>query len=111
VGANFVFSLTDSLTVNGPSVNFGGFGIDNLFGLDSSVAIGAYTIIDGSALINTANLRNVGLTNAFDLGGGKQAYFSTGSLVANVVPEPSTYALFALAAAALGVRLWRRRAR
>jgi autotransporter-associated beta strand protein len=100
-GATFVFSVTDSLTVNGPSVAFGNFGIDDLVGLDSTVAEGSYTIIDGSAVINPANLRNMGASDAFDLGGGKQAYFNTSSLVVNVVPEPSTYALLGL-----GVLLW-----
>jgi hypothetical protein len=53
------------------------------------------------AFIDLSGLENLGEENAFDLGNGKQAYFSTGSLVVNVVPEPSTYALLALAAAGL----------
>jgi len=109
--AKFVFSLTDTLTVNGASVTFGGFGIDDLIGLDSSVAVGAYTIIDGLADIETTNLNNLGLENAFDLGGGKSAYFTEGSLVVNVVPEPSTYALLALSGIALASYAARRRQR
>ena len=108
-GAQFVFSLTGALTVDGGSVTFGGFGIDDLVGLNSTVANGAYTIIDGAAAIDFAGLANLGEENAFDLGGGKQAYFSTGSLVVNVVPEPSTYALLALGAIGIFVALRRRR--
>ena len=108
-GAQFIFSLSDALTVNGSSVSFGRFGIDDLVGLDSTVANGAYTLIDGTATIDVANLLHVGEASAFDLGGGKEAYFSIGSLVVNVVPEPSTYALLGLAAVALGGHVLRQR--
>ena len=90
-------------------MSFGRFGIDDLVGLDSTVPNGAYTLIDGTATIDVANLLHVGEASAFDLGGGKQAYFSIGSLVVNVVPEPSTYALLGLAAVALGGHVLRQR--
>ena len=108
-GAQFVFSLNGALMVNGASVTFGDFGIDDLVGLDSTVANGAYTLIDGTAPINFANVANLGAQNAVGISGGKQAYFSEGSLVVNVIPEPSTYALLALAAAGWGAHAWRRR--
>src|SRR5690606_36654278 len=43
-GADFVFSLTDTLIVNGASVSFGGFGISDLVGLDALVSAGTYTL-------------------------------------------------------------------
>ncbi|MGA0368982.1 MAG: beta strand repeat-containing protein [Kiritimatiellia bacterium] len=112
----FIFDLTSALTVGDDAatdtVSFGlGFGIDNLIGLDSSVANGTYTIIDGLATFDTTNLGNLGAANAFDLGGGKSAYFTEGSLQVNVVPEPSTYAFLCLAAAGLGAHIVRRRRR
>ncbi|MFM8788882.1 MAG: PEP-CTERM sorting domain-containing protein, partial [Chthoniobacterales bacterium] len=110
-GAKFVFSLTEKLTVNGPSVTFGGFGVTDLIGLNSSTPNGVYVIFDGLATINTNNLLNFGEANAHDLGGGKSAYFTEGSLELNVVPEPSTYALLALSALGLAGYVIRRRRR
>lgn len=94
-GADFVFSLTETLTVNGAGVTFGGFGISNLIGLDSSVALGTYTLINGSAAFNFTNVSNFGSGNAASIGGGKSAYFQSGSLQVVVVPEPTTLALLA----------------
>jgi len=90
-------------------VTFDDFGIDDLVGLDSTVANGAYTLIDGLADIDFSNIANLGAQNAVGISGGKQAYFSAGSLVVNVVPEPSTYALLALGAIGIFVALRRRR--
>jgi autotransporter-associated beta strand protein/T5SS/PEP-CTERM-associated repeat protein len=104
--ANLLFDPEATLTVDGASVSFGGFGISNLTGLDSSVAVGSYTLIDGSATFDFANVSNFGESNAYDLGDGKSAYFESGSFRLIVVPEPSVCALisFSLLAAALGRR-------
>lgn len=110
-GAKFVFDLTQPLIVNGPAVTFDDFGIEDLIGLDNTVANGTYKIIDGIATINTNNLSNFGSANAYDLGGGKSAYFTVGSLEVNVVPEPSTYALLALSALGLAGHAIRHRRR
>ncbi len=110
-GANFVFSLTDSLKVSG-TVSFGGFGISNVLGLDGTVvANGVYTLIGGSASINTANLANLGAANAVDIGGGRSAYFEINSLDVVVVPEPGTWVLLAMGLVVLlgGRALFRKR--
>jgi autotransporter-associated beta strand protein len=108
-GAKFLFSLTETLTVNGSAVSFGGFGIQDVLGLDPTTPVGTYTLIDGAAFIDVSNLSNLGAANAFDLGGGKSAYFSTGSLMLHVIPEPSSAALFAIALLAAGSLRTRRR--
>ncbi len=107
-GAEFVFHLTDALTVNTGTVSFGGLSIANIDGLNSSVALGTYTLIGGNATFNFTNVSNFGAANQADLGGGKFAFFKEGSLQVEVVPEPSTWALLAFSLCAV-IFLRRRR--
>ena len=111
-GADFLFNPLATLTVNGAGVSFGGFGVSDLFGFSASVSDGTYQLIDGTAVINTANLSNLGPTNAFDLGGGRGAYFTTdgGGLSLMVVPEPGSLAIAGLGLAAAAYAMRRRRA-
>jgi len=103
--------LTPTLTVSGSTVSFVNWTINNIVGLDSSTPNDTYPIIGGTATVSTNGLANIGAENAFDLGGGKSAYFEIGSLSVVVVPEPSTYALLVLSAAGLGAHMIRRRHR
>jgi len=96
-GSKLIFS-TFTLTVAG-DVTFGSLGVADLLGLNSSVSLGTYTLIDGD--VDFTNISNVGLANAYDLGGGKLAYFEQGSLLLNVVPEPSSFVLAGLGLTAL----------
>jgi len=96
--ANLLFDPTHTLMVNGFLVSYDRFGVENLLGLDSSVNLGTYTLIDGSAAFDFTNVSNFGVANAYALGGGKFAYFQAGSLELVVIPEPSTGALLGLAA-------------
>ena len=109
-GADLIFDASKTLTVNGASVSFGGFGVADLLGLSSLTPEGTYSLIGGLATINTANLSNLGVLNAFDLGGGRGAFFTTDSgLAVQVVPEPSAFVLAGLGIAAAGWTAWRRR--
>ena len=109
-GANFAFSLTKTFTVNGANVTFGGLSIANITGLDSSVAGGTYTLINGTAAFDFTNVSNVGLANAANIGGGKSAYFQNGSLdVIVVVPEAKTWVLIGIGSAFMLWNLRRKR--
>ena len=110
-GADFVFDASKTLTVNGASVSFGGFGVVDLRGFSAATPDGSYSLIDGIATINPANLNNLGVGNAIDLGSGRSAYFTTTSgLTLQVIPEPSAIALAGVGLAfAAALRLRRRR--
>lgn len=96
-GANIVFDLNGpSLIANGAGVYFSGFGITNVLGLNGSVADGTYTLIGGTASFNFTNVSNWGSNNMVSIGGGKSAYFESGSLDVVVVPEPTTVGLLGL---------------
>lgn len=108
-GANFLFDIAKTLTVDGSGVAFGGLSIANLIGLDATTPLGNYTLIDGLADISFTNVSDFGLGNAVDLGDGKSAYFRSGSLVVEVVPEPSSLLLAGLGLLAAGFAVRRRR--
>lgn len=118
-GAQFVFSLTQTLDVTGTvTVDSATFGVASLVNADGSainwglVTNGTYTLIGSTTTVfSTSNIQNFGETNALtNIGGsGKSAYFENGSLQLVVIPEPSTWAMFALGLTALGV--FRRRVR
>jgi autotransporter-associated beta strand protein len=88
-----VSGTPDSLAATTISFAATGFGIDNL--LSNGVAVnwgtisnGTYTLITGT--LNSTNLGNFGSANAYDIGGGRSAYFQDGSLqlVVQAIPEP-----------------------
>lgn len=87
-----------------------GFGIGNISGLNASTPDGTYTLLNEvtGGSINLANLANVGPVNAYNLGGGKSAYFEPGGLKVVVVPEPTALAMLGCGAACGGLWLCRR---
>ncbi len=92
------------------SVAFGvGFGVANLFGVDSLTPEGTYTLINSAQDFELAGLENFGEVNAVSIGGGKHAYFQNGSLelVVAPVPEPGSMALLAFGGVAF--LAWNRR--
>jgi hypothetical protein len=80
-GGTIMFSTTETLTVAGTVTLDNSFGIDDLIGISSGTANGTYTLINGDVSDSfTSGFENIGLGNAFDLGGSKSAYFEEGSL-------------------------------
>lgn len=111
-GSGVRFSLTSTLSVSGSVTLDSSFGVASLIGLDQSAPIGSYTLIDGTTTdFSQLGIQNWGLENAYDLGGGKAAYFRQGSLVVEVIPEPGTGALFLLAGGAILLRRRRERSK
>jgi hypothetical protein len=114
-GANFIFDTTATLDVTG-SVTFGGFGMENLLGLDANSVAGTYVLLNGTGSnISQANVANVGLVNAFNIpSSSKVAYFDfTGgdlSVVVSAIPEPGSFALLG-GLASIGFAGMRRRRR
>jgi autotransporter-associated beta strand protein len=86
------------------SFSSAGFGIDNLRSNGApvvwdDVSNGNYTLITGS--LSSLNLDNFGPGAPFDIGGGRSAYFQSGSLQLTVIPEPGTALLGGLGLLAL----------
>jgi autotransporter-associated beta strand protein len=80
------------------------FGIDNLRSNGApvvwdDVSNGNYTLITGS--LSSLNLDNFGPGAPFDIGGGRSAYYQSGSLQLTVIPEPGTALLGGLGLLAL----------
>jgi len=105
-GAGFIFDINDTLEVSGSVTLDSLFGVDDLIGLDDTIDNGTYSLISNTVTdFSTLGIENFGSVNAFDLGGGKEAYFVNGSLAVTVVPEPGAGVLLTFG---LGVLAWLR---
>jgi autotransporter-associated beta strand protein len=95
---------TDSLASTTTTFSTSGFGIGSLVYQGAavnwgSIDNGTYTLITGT--LDSTNLDHFGLTNAYDIGGGRSAYFENGSLQLVIIPEPRAALLGGLGLLAL----------
>jgi autotransporter-associated beta strand protein len=109
-GAGFFFSGGPALMVDGGVVSFEDFSVANIIGIDL-LGEGVYTLIDGSATINTFGLSDLGESNAVNIGGGRSAYFQTGSLELVIIPEANSMAFLVVVFAGTFLVYRRRKAK
>jgi len=99
VGSTFAlnssFGVASLRNLNGGAIDWG------------SIGDGTYTLIQGGNLgagfFSASNITDFGEANAYDIGGGRSAYFDNGSLQLVVIPEPSTWALLSGSLAAFAI--------
>ena len=104
-GGKLDLSLGKLALASGSTLSFGGFGFDDLVGFDVSLAaLGLHTLVEGDFTLDSSNIANFGEENAMDIGGGRSAYFTSGSLAVMVVPEPSSALLAGFGLAGLALR-------
>lgn len=94
-GANFQFSITDTLIIDDANVvvDLGDLGIMNITNLNpEDVAEGdIYILITGDANYDFSQMANLGVENAVGIGNGLSAYFIEGSgLQLAIIPEASS---------------------
>jgi autotransporter-associated beta strand protein len=121
-GAFFAFDTAYTLDLDDGST----FALNNSFGVASlrnlnggaidwgSIGDGTYTLIQGanlgSGFFSASNISNFGFDNRLTgLAGGREAYFTNGSLQLVVIPEPGTLALMGITGLALLAGLRRRK--
>ncbi len=76
-GSNLAFNPATSLAVNGSSVSFGNFSLSNLTGFNgSSSSLGGFTVLGGTAKVNTENLNNYGPANSETFGSNEVFFFT-----------------------------------
>jgi hypothetical protein len=104
-GGKLDLSLGKLTLASGSTLSFGGFGFDDLVGFDVNLAdFGLHTLVEGGFTLDSSNISHFGAENALDLGGGRSAYFTQGSLAVMVVPEPSSALLAGFGLAGLTLR-------
>ncbi len=101
-GATMGSSSSGILRITGGTLALENLTFQNLVGWDwTTAAVGTYKLIEGAFTVDFGNTAYVSPETAYDLGDGRKAYFTQGSLNAVIIPETTTTLLAALGSVAL----------
>ncbi|QTN32381.1 autotransporter-associated beta strand repeat-containing protein [Akkermansiaceae bacterium] len=97
--ATIAANSTGILGLTGGSLTLGDLTFQDIVGWDwLNAAPGTYELIDGTFSIDFGGTVFLSEGTAYDFGNGKSGYFTSGSLNAVIIPEPSTFLLSGLGA-------------
>jgi autotransporter-associated beta strand protein len=90
------------LGITSGNLTLGNLAFTDLIGWDyTNAALGTYELIDGGFTVDFGSTAYTNPMNAFSFGNGKFGYFTSGSLNAVIIPEPSVALLGGLGLLAL----------
>lgn len=89
-GATLGTNSTGIIGITSGTLTLGNLSFSDLIGWDyANAAFGTYELIDGNFTVNFGSTASISPATAANLGNGRFGYFTSGSLNAVIIPEPS----------------------